>query len=87
MAVREEAMLEVKEKLEGVKESRCQDFTPQWAGEWKHCNGELGGGDDLGGREKRSSNVHQVVGNAEVKLVRVFRIGEREKKDLEGFRL
>lgn len=34
----------------------------------------------MGGKEKKCSNVHQVVGKAEVKSIKVFRVGEREKR-------
>lgn len=30
--------------------------------------------------EKKCNNVHQVVGKAEVKSIKVFRVGEREKR-------
>lgn len=34
----------------------------------------------MGSREKKNSSAHQVVENAEVKLIRLFRIGETENR-------
>lgn len=84
MAVREEAILDVKEKLEGGVKGCVKISHPSGL---ENGNIVMENWEEEKIWEKKSSNVHQVVGNAEVKLVRVFRIGEREKKDLEGFRL
>lgn len=73
--VREESILEVKKKLEGgvkdyVKISHSRELEngniimENWVEEknWEEA--------------KKSGNVHQAVGKAEVKFIRVFRIGE-----------